>query len=67
MNSSIIGASGDGAFRHSPPKPVDVCPHCKRPLSAVVERYGFCKEHHEVVPMRSAVNNDYQTPDWSAE
>jgi hypothetical protein len=53
-------------YRHSPPKPIDVCPHCKRPLLSIVGRYGFCKEHHEVVPMRSAVSNDYEEPDWSA-
>lgn len=50
-------------FRNEPINPIDVCPHCKRPLLSVVERYGFCKEHHEVVPMRSAISNE---PDLSA-
>lgn len=58
VSGPIIGASGDAAYRQEPPKPVDVCPHCKRPLAAVVERYGYCGEHGDVVPVRSAVSNE---------
>lgn len=49
-----------------PPLPVrDVCPHCKRPVTAHAFRTGdfinctyHCIDHGDVVPMRSAVWNE---------
>ena len=49
MNSSIIGASGDAAYRPTPPV-YQVCPHCKRLLNGMSSSgsKGFCDEHGEV-------------------
>ena len=70
MNSSIIGASGDAAYRPVPTV-YQVCPHCKRLLNGMSSggSKGFCDEHGEVKPMNSAVVNTHnyrQTVDWSA-
>ena len=70
MNSSIIGASGDAAYRPTPPV-YQVCPHCKRLLNGMSSggSKGFCDEHGEVKPMNSAVVNTHnyrQAVDWSA-
>ena len=49
MNSSIIGASGDAAYRPSSTV-YQVCPHCKRLLNGMSSSgsKGFCDEHGEV-------------------
>jgi len=69
MNSSIIGVSGDSAYRPAPTV-YQVCPHCKRLLNGIIaSSKGFCDEHGEVKPMNSAVVNTHnfrQTVDWSA-
>lgn len=70
MNSSIIGASGDAAYRPVPTV-YQVCPHCKRLLNGMSSggSKGFCDEHGEVTPMNSAVVNTHnyrQAVDWSA-
>lgn len=54
----------------------EVCPHCKQPTDVflvscdghVIETHR-CREHGDVVPMRSAVVNartSGEWPDWSA-
>ena len=69
MNSSIIGASGDAAYRPAPTV-YQVCPHCKRLVHGIIAgSKGFCDEHGEVKPMNSAVVNTHnyrQAVDWSA-
>lgn len=61
---------------YSPLVGVLVCPHCKRPdlvEHAFVNRDGsittthYCRQHSDIVPMRSAVFNVITEPvDWSA-
>ena len=74
MNSSIIGASGDAAYRPVPTV-YQVCPHCKRLVHGIIAgSKGFCDEHGEVTgkpekprlqagedvkPMNSAVVNTH--------
>lgn len=70
VSGPIIGASGDAAYRPTPPV-YQVCPHCKRLLHGISSSgsKGFCDEHGEVTPMNSAVVNTHsyrQTVDWSA-
>ncbi len=59
------------AFNDTPS--LDVCPHCKRPAIPFwnhCDSHTFathsCPHHGSIVPMRSAVMNDYPIPDWSA-
>ncbi len=51
MNSSIIGASGDAAYRPAPTV-YQVCPHCKRLLNGISSggSKGFCDEHGDGMP-----------------
>lgn len=49
------------------PEPKDVCPFCKQETQVYVvfcEGHGIdvhrCREHGDVVPMRSAVHNERQ-------
>lgn len=56
----------------TPPSARDVCPHCKRPTQChafyskenVRVEIHRCRDHGDVVPMRSAVVNELV--DWSA-
>ena len=60
-------------YRPDPPPTYDVCPHCKRlavPYWNHCDSHTFathsCPHHGAVIPMKSAVMNDYPIPDWSA-
>lgn len=52
------------SFAFQAPEPVDVCPHCKYPTEVflvfcdghVLEAHR-CRDHGDVVPVRSAVRN----------